>query len=164
MTTYLGKSCSFCLPWVPFVNCRQFVCLVISLLVLRAGYGIWLYQFLIIAYLFYFVITLCTVYDYKEGKISVLLVEFTPYANSHTYYDCYLSEILYVKMLCIICITNISNLYLYYFRQVIFSFVYVFQSVALLFNVYYTRYGQKKITVNIFFSSWWLSLISYSFF
>ena len=52
MTTYLGKSCSFCLPRVPFVNCRQFVYLVISLLVLRAGYGIWLYQFLIIAYLF----------------------------------------------------------------------------------------------------------------
>ena len=54
MTTYLGKSCSFCLPRVPFVNCRQFVYLVISLLVLRAGYGIWLYQFLIIAYLFTF--------------------------------------------------------------------------------------------------------------
>ena len=52
MTTYLGKSCSFCLPLVPFVNCRQFMYLVISLLVLRAGYGIWLYQFLIIAYLF----------------------------------------------------------------------------------------------------------------
>ena len=33
-------------------NCRQFMYLVISLLVLRAGYGIWLYQFLIIAYLF----------------------------------------------------------------------------------------------------------------
>ena len=44
MTTYL--------PRVPFVNCRQFMYLVISLLVLRAGYGIWLYQFLIIAYLF----------------------------------------------------------------------------------------------------------------
>ena len=54
MTTYLGKSCSFCLPRVPFVNCRQFLYLVISLLVLRAGYGIWLYQFLIIAYLFTF--------------------------------------------------------------------------------------------------------------
>ena len=54
MTIYLGKSCSFCLPRVPFVNCRQFMYLVISLLVLRAGYGIWLYQFLIIAYLFYF--------------------------------------------------------------------------------------------------------------
>ena len=54
MTTYLGKSCSFCLPRVPFVNCRQFMYLVISLLVLRAGYGIWLYQFLIIAYLFIF--------------------------------------------------------------------------------------------------------------
>ena len=53
-TTYLGKSCSFCLPRVPFVNCRQFMYLVISLLVLRAGYGIWLYQFLIIAYLFTF--------------------------------------------------------------------------------------------------------------
>ena len=54
MTTYLGKSCSFCLPRVPFVNCRQFMYLVISLLVLRAGYGIWLYQFLIITYLFTF--------------------------------------------------------------------------------------------------------------
>ena len=52
MTTYLGKSCSFCLPRVPFLNCRQFMYFVISLLVLRAGYGIWLYQFLIIAYLF----------------------------------------------------------------------------------------------------------------
>ena len=54
MTTYLGKSCSFDLPRVPFVNCRQFMYLVISLSVLRAGCGIWLYQFLIIAYLFTF--------------------------------------------------------------------------------------------------------------
>ena len=54
MTTYLGKSCSFCLPRVSFVNCRQFMYLVFSLLVLRAGYGIWLYQFLIIAYRFTF--------------------------------------------------------------------------------------------------------------
>ena len=57
MTTYLGKSCSFCLPRVPFVIyvfSRQFMYLVISLLVLRAGYGICLYQFLIIAYLFTF--------------------------------------------------------------------------------------------------------------
>ena len=52
MTTYLGKSCSFGFPRVPFINCRQFMYLVISLLVLRAGCGIWLYQFLIIAYLF----------------------------------------------------------------------------------------------------------------
>ena len=29
MTNYLGKSCSFCLPRVPFVNCRQFMYLVI---------------------------------------------------------------------------------------------------------------------------------------
>ena len=55
MTTYLGKSCSFGLPRVPFVNCGQFMYLVISLLVFRAGCGICLYQFLIIAYLF----TLC---------------------------------------------------------------------------------------------------------
>ena len=54
MTTCLGKSCSFGLSRVPFVNCCQFMYLVISLLVLRAGYGIWLYQFLIIAYLFTF--------------------------------------------------------------------------------------------------------------
>ena len=52
MTTCLGKSCSFGLPRVPFVNCCQFMYLVISLLVLRAGYRIWLYQFLIIACLF----------------------------------------------------------------------------------------------------------------
>ena len=24
MTTYLGKSCSFCLPRVPFVNCKLY--------------------------------------------------------------------------------------------------------------------------------------------
>ena len=39
MTTYLGKSCSFGLPRVPFVNCRRFMYLVISLLVYRAGCG-----------------------------------------------------------------------------------------------------------------------------
>ena len=54
MTTYLGKSCSFGLPRVPLVNCRRFMYLVISLLVYRTGCGIWLYQFLIIAYLFTF--------------------------------------------------------------------------------------------------------------
>ena len=52
MTTCLGKSCSFGLPRVRFVNCCQFMYLVISLLVLRAVYGIRLYQFLIIAYVF----------------------------------------------------------------------------------------------------------------
>ena len=30
MTTYLGKSCSFGFPRVPFVDCRQFMYLVIS--------------------------------------------------------------------------------------------------------------------------------------
>ena len=35
MTTCLGKSSSFGLPRVPFVNCCQFMYLVISLLVLR---------------------------------------------------------------------------------------------------------------------------------
>ena len=54
MTTYLGKSCSFGLPRVPFVNCCQFMYFVISLLGLRAGCGIWLYQFLIIVLSFYF--------------------------------------------------------------------------------------------------------------
>ena len=40
MTTCLGKSCSFGLPRVAFVNCPQFMYLVPSLSVLRAGYGI----------------------------------------------------------------------------------------------------------------------------
>ena len=54
MTTCLGMSCSFGLPPVPFVNCCQFMYLVISLkkMILRAGCGIRLYQFLIIAYRF----------------------------------------------------------------------------------------------------------------
>ena len=38
MTTCLRKSCLFDLPRVPFVNCCQFMYLVISLLVLRAGW------------------------------------------------------------------------------------------------------------------------------
>ena len=66
MTTYLGKTCSFGLPRVHFINCCQFMYWVISLLVFRAGCGIWLYQFLIVAYLFTFctnrqliLITLC---------------------------------------------------------------------------------------------------------
>ena len=37
MTTYLGKRCSFCLPRVPFVNCRRFVYLVISLFGYEGG-------------------------------------------------------------------------------------------------------------------------------
>ena len=70
MTTYLGKGCSFCLPRVPFVNCRQFMYLVISLLVLRAGYGIWLYQFLIIAYLFTFQSTTVSITQIRRHYIS----------------------------------------------------------------------------------------------
>ena len=51
MTTCLGMGCSFGLPRVPFVNCCQFIYLVVSLLVMMAGCGIRLYRLLIIAYL-----------------------------------------------------------------------------------------------------------------
>ena len=78
MTTYLGKSCSFGLPRVPFVNCRQFIYLVISLLVLRAGCGIWLYQFLIIAYLF----TLITWSMHYQSLYNHLIVRITKRHNS----------------------------------------------------------------------------------
>ena len=61
MTTCLGKSCS--LPQMPFVNwCLMY--LVISLLVLRAGCRIWLYQFLIIAYRF----TLLQITEHKLNR------------------------------------------------------------------------------------------------
>ena len=40
MTTYLGKICSFGLPRVPFVDRRRFMNLVISVLVLKAGFGV----------------------------------------------------------------------------------------------------------------------------
>ena len=52
MTICLGKSCLFGLRRVPFDKCFQFMYLLISLLVFRTWCGIWLYQFLIIAYLF----------------------------------------------------------------------------------------------------------------
>ena len=77
MTTYLGKSYSFGLPRVPFVNCRQFMYLAISLLVLRAGCGIWLYQFLIVACLFTFLIKLggCPGWcESSTGAYAILLV------------------------------------------------------------------------------------------
>ena len=54
MPTCLEKSCSFGLPRVFFVNYCQLFYLVVLLLVFRAGYVIWLYQFLIIAYRFTF--------------------------------------------------------------------------------------------------------------
>ena len=74
MTTCLGKSCSFGLPRVPFVNCCQFMYLVIYLLVLRAGCGISLYQYLIIAYLFTFL--------YPENTDKLFSVQFFPLNRS----------------------------------------------------------------------------------
>ena len=63
MTTCLGKSCLFCIPRVPFVNGCQCMYLVLSVLVLRAGYGFRLYRCLIVAYLFTF---LCLKVCYKS--------------------------------------------------------------------------------------------------
>ena len=84
MTTYLGKSCSFGLPRVPFVNCRQFMYLVTSLLVLRAGCGILLYQFLIIAYLFTFQYHIClTVYKSITGQAPDYISSMVTYVSEH---------------------------------------------------------------------------------
>ena len=82
MTTYLGKSCSFGLPRVPFVhvNCRRFMYLVISLLVYRAGCGIWLYQFLIIAYLF----TLCMLYRIHHSLVDIPTERYLQVGDSRT--------------------------------------------------------------------------------
>ena len=106
MTTYLGKSCSFCLPRVPFVNCRQFMYLVISLLVLRAGYGIWLYQFLIIAYLFTFLkinisipnVCFCSEYSIQEG------LRWHPFYRQHCFST--LSVVIWAarsRLICTVC-------------------------------------------------------------
>ena len=45
----LGNNCSLGLPYVLFLPCL-FVIIVFSVLVLRAGFGLWLPQFLIFAY------------------------------------------------------------------------------------------------------------------
>ena len=39
VAAYLGRGCSFCLPRVPFVGCRRFVYLVVSLF--GFGGGMW---------------------------------------------------------------------------------------------------------------------------
>ena len=75
----------------PFVNCSQFMYLVISLLGLRAGFEIWLYQFLIIAYLFTFYVLACcgfnkcvgynTCVNLKSYSVHKLLETFTH--NNH---------------------------------------------------------------------------------
>ena len=68
-----------------FVNCRQFMYLVISLLVLRAGYGIWLYQFLIIAYLF----TLHTVVNFMTHQKLTHTFCLCPSPSGRTWWDCF---------------------------------------------------------------------------
>ena len=63
--------------------------LVISLLVLRAGYGIWLYQFLIIAYLFYFDFpTLYTTipHDKLKSRLKDLITHCFFYSNGKRRY------------------------------------------------------------------------------
>ena len=82
MTTYLGKSCSFGLPRVPFVNCCQFMYLFISLLVLRAGCGIWLYRFLIIAYLSTLVGRVSYLDRVKQGNYHTLVLNPIPNPNN----------------------------------------------------------------------------------
>ena len=77
--TYLRKSCSFGLPSVPFVNCCQFMYLVISLSVLRAGYGVWLCRFLIIAYLFTF--------NTKKLNVAPLLKHFRWFITEGLFLD-----------------------------------------------------------------------------
>ena len=79
---YLGKSCSFGLPRVPFVNYRQFMYLVISLLVLRAGCGIWLYQFLIIAYLF---TSLKIQHPLLYGFLTMIIIGYVVGGNFNTH-------------------------------------------------------------------------------
>ena len=84
MTTCLGKSCSFGLPCMPFVNCCQFMYLVISLLVLRTGYGIWLYLFLIFAYLFTFQVCMVRKWTLSLGIIFINCCMY-PYVTTWTY-------------------------------------------------------------------------------
>ena len=74
----LGKSCSFGLPRAPFVNC----CQLFLFLVLRAGSGIWLYQFLIIAYLFLPLVSVRSLHGRTWGESFIMLViYFTPPVN-----------------------------------------------------------------------------------
>ena len=117
MTTYLGKSCSFGLPRVPFVNCRQFMYLVISLLVLRAGCELWLYQFQIIAYLW------CAV-DFNNLKfISSSNVDVPEITCS-----CIFSRAVYdlFSMCFVLHVLTINEFFFFFFFFFIFFFFHIF--------------------------------------
>ena len=89
MTICMGKSCSFGLPRVPFVNCCKFMYkyLVISLLVLTAGCGIGLYQFRIIAYLFTLLLQIAKFEPYYLPKILLALNFFMYVFNRSVIYN-----------------------------------------------------------------------------
>ena len=92
MTTCLGKSCSFGLPRLPFVNCCQFMYLVISFLVLRAGCVIWLYRFLIISYLFNLLIVI------QDGSWPIFYVNVI-HSVDPVFFDWYVCQIFYSNTL-----------------------------------------------------------------
>ena len=157
MTTYLGKSCSFCLPRVPFVNCRQFMYLVISLLVLRAGYGIWLYQFLIIAYLF----TLFILYGAFASvcRVEDIYVIYTVSQCTFIIYLCWIDNAVLLyrlewRLLECAKYFGVSRLFSLYNTVSIICFVF---SLLFLRNVYGTN-----ILNNVYFLNW-MSVLAYLF-
>ena len=73
MTTYLGKSCSFGLPRVPFVNCGQFMYLIISLF----GFEGRMWDLIVSVpdhcLSFYFILNLYTKINYKTRKLILVV-------------------------------------------------------------------------------------------
>ena len=81
MTTYLGKSCSFCLPRVPFVNCRQFMYLVISLF----GFEGWIWDLIVSVpdhgLSFYFGYDTINIPRFKDYLGILKVTEATPHSS-----------------------------------------------------------------------------------
>ena len=73
MTTYLGKRCSFCLPRVPFVNCRQFMYLVISVFGFEGRIWDLIVSVLDHCLSFYFIMVLCTTEMIHEDESEIQL-------------------------------------------------------------------------------------------
>ena len=95
MTTCLGKSCSFGLLCMTYVNVYEFVCVLLSLLVLRVGCGNLI--ILILDHCFSV---------YLEGRMWYLIVLIPTHCPFYTFSTCFSSLLLALTLSSFFCLNK----------------------------------------------------------